>query len=57
MNAYKCVAATITFEAEQAQNYLLQGDIEKGSDFADLWIEELASGKPVSDKVRTSGFF
>jgi hypothetical protein len=53
---WQCAETVLHFIAEPDTNYFLKGDIHRKEDYADFWIEKLATQQKVTEPVRVSGF-
>lgn len=56
LNQYRCVRVRINLEVEKSRHYVLKGKIDKRKNFADIWIEDIASRTAVTERVRGHSF-
>lgn len=56
LNQYRCVRVRINLEVEKSRHYVLRGKIDKRKNFADIWIEDIASRTVVTERVRGHSF-
>ena len=56
IDQYRCVRVQINLEVEKSRHYVLRGKIDKRKNFADIWIEDIASKTAVTERVRGHSF-
>ena len=55
-SGWQCAETVVRFTAKPNTNYILIGDIHRKKDYADFWIEDLATQEKITEPIRVSGF-